>query len=98
MNVLCLAPFARAAVALAVMLTLIHPPLAGAPASPTATVSGRVLNGATGLYLANAEVRIVGTERVAYTDSSGAFELAGLAPGPTQLMVTYPGLDPPYAS
>lgn len=57
------------------------------------TVVGRVLNKATGTFLAGAEIRAAGTGQVVYSDSTGYFELNGLAAGVVRLQVAYAGLD-----
>ncbi len=66
---------------------------AHAAAGGTGTITGRVLNRATGAYLSGAEVRLP-DNRVAYTDSTGSFVLDGVAVGDASVSVTYPGLDP----
>jgi hypothetical protein len=70
-----------------------------APAGPAAdvagsgTITGRVLNQATGQYLEGAQVQAAGSGRSVLTSRLGYFELSGLPPGPQQLTVTYAGLD-----
>lgn len=58
------------------------------------SVSGRVANAGTGAYLRNAEVRIVGTDRVTTTADNGQYTFSGLPAGAVSIAVTYPGLDP----
>ncbi len=65
----------------------------GAAAQPTATISGRVQNGATGRYLNNARVSVPGTNLVALTDQTGAYRLINVVPGPVALEVFFTGLD-----
>ncbi len=70
----------------------------GAIAQALGGIDGLVLNRATGAYLANAEVRLVGADRVAYTNTIGAFEFSQVPAGAAKLLVTYPGLDPTEAN
>jgi iron complex outermembrane receptor protein len=60
----------------------------------TGTVSGQVMNLATGQYLPNAEVRIVGTDRVAITGAGGRYSFSGVPAGEIRVAVVYTGLDP----
>lgn len=46
---------------------------APAAGSAAATVTGRVLNAATGMYLKNAEVRIAGSDDIIYTGDDGSY-------------------------
>ncbi len=64
-----------------------------ATASATGSVSGRVQNVATGQYLNNARVMVRGTDRVAFTDETGTYRLAGVPAGAVVLEVSYTGLD-----
>lgn len=57
------------------------------------TIEGRVLNPVTGDYLLNARVSVQGTDRVALTDSTGAYQLDNLPAGQIALRVIHPGLD-----
>lgn len=57
------------------------------------SISGRVANAGTGAYLRNAEVRIVGTDRVTTTADNGQYTFAGVPAGSVTISVTYPGLD-----
>lgn len=57
------------------------------------TVSGRVANTATGAYLENAEVRIVGTDTTTTTLAGGRYVLTGVPAGEVSLTASYPGLD-----
>jgi len=67
-------------------------PVAGAVAA-TGAISGRVLNVATGQYLANAQVKIKETNQTANTDKFGGYVIAGVPEGPVTLEVFYTGLD-----
>lgn len=55
-------------------------PVAGAGAA-TGVISGRVLNVATGQYLANAQVKIKETNQTANTDKFGGYVIAGVPGG-----------------
>src|SRR5690606_30012911 len=57
------------------------PPATSAEGS-TGAVSGRVKNAVTGLYLSNARIAVQGTDQIAFTDDSGAYNLVGLKSGP----------------
>jgi TonB-dependent receptor len=56
-------------------------------------IRGRVLNIATGQYLHNAEVRVDGTEIVAYTDDDGSFRITDVPAGEASIVVRYAGLQ-----
>jgi TonB-dependent receptor len=58
------------------------------------SITGSVSNAGTGAYLANAEIRISGTEQVAVSVDGGKFIFTDLAPGEYTLTATYTGLDP----
>ena len=57
------------------------------------TVTGQVVNQATGNSLANAVVTLAGTANSVLTDRDGRFVLLRVPAGPQALTVTYPGLD-----
>ncbi|MGC4073268.1 MAG: TonB-dependent receptor, partial [Nibricoccus sp.] len=59
----------------------------------TGVVTGRVQNSASGKYLNNARVEVVGTQIQEFTDDSGEFQLNGVPAGPQTLKVFYTGLD-----
>lgn len=61
------------------------------PDSGTGTVAGVVLNPSTGAYVANAEVRVEGTNLLAVTDRQGAFRLDTVPAGPATITVTFTG-------
>ncbi|MBL9189827.1 MAG: TonB-dependent receptor [Opitutaceae bacterium] len=65
-----------------------------AQAQDTGSVTGRVLNEATGDYLKNAIITLVGAERSTVADVGGAFTLTGLPAGVVRLRASYTGLDP----
>ena len=62
-------------------------------AQSTGSISGRILNEATGQYLRNATVSIKGTNISAVSESGGAYVLTGVPAGPVELQVSYLGLD-----
>ena len=54
-------------------------------------VRGRVFNPATGEYVRNAEVRLAGTELVAYSEEGGVYQLDHVPVGAAALQVTFSG-------
>src|SRR3954470_6437567 len=58
-----------------------------------ATITGQVSNQATQSYLEGAVVQIAGTNRVTTTDREGRYELTGVSPGISMLVVSFTGLD-----
>lgn len=67
-------------------------------AAAPGTITGRVLNEATGNYLEGASVSVEGTAHATFTSRTGDFVLSGLTPGEHVLRVTYAGLDPSTAT
>jgi TonB-dependent receptor len=61
--------------------------------SGTGTIQGRVSNPATGEYTRNAEVRVAGTNLVAYTEADGTFRIPNVPAGEVALTVTYIGYN-----
>ncbi len=59
----------------------------------TATVTGRVLNQATGDYLKNAQIQIVDSDQSALSEEGGSYTLTNVRAGDVKLSVTYTGLD-----
>jgi iron complex outermembrane recepter protein len=81
----------RACFALALALLIALP---GAFAqSNSGTITGRVLNSATGTFLRNAQVELVGTGRTTLTGPGGNFSLADVPAGEARIAVSYTGLD-----
>ena len=66
---------------------------AAQPAAQSATITGRVLNVATGLYLRNAEVRLAGTNNYVFTEDDGSYAIAVPA-GEVTLTASYSGVLP----
>ncbi|MBI4625780.1 MAG: carboxypeptidase regulatory-like domain-containing protein, partial [Verrucomicrobia bacterium] len=67
-------------------------PAAAAQTAGNGTIEGRVQNAASGNFLANARVRVVGTNAEAFTNAFGEYRLSGLPAGPATLEVFYTGL------
>jgi TonB-dependent receptor len=65
-----------------------------AQTAATGAVEGRVQSAATGNYLNNARVRVAGTNREVFTNSSGEYRLEGLPPGQATLEVFFTGMAP----
>ena len=67
---------------------------ASAATAVTGVISGRVLNAATGVYLAGASIVVDGTAGLGDVSAEGgAFRLTDVPAGQRTLIVTYPGLD-----
>lgn len=64
---------------------------AHAQSNGVGTITGHVFNPGTGEYVRNAEVRVQGTERIAYTEDGGAYRLEGIPAGTVTLQVKYTG-------
>lgn len=62
--------------------------------SGVGTVTGRVLNQATGQYLRAALVVVEGTQLSTVSEAGGDFRLLDVPAGTRKLIVTYEGLDP----
>src|SRR5512132_1988510 len=60
----------------------------------TGTIAGRVSSAATKEFVRNAEVRVDGTNLVAYTEDGGFFRLSGVPAGPASVTVNYTGTEP----
>jgi hypothetical protein len=57
-----------------------------------ASVEGRILDGADGIYLEGARVEIAGTETRTFSERGGYFRIGNLDPGSYTLRVTFAGL------
>ena len=66
---------------------------ATALARETGTITGRVQNGETGLYLNNARVSLKGTGVLTFTDQTGTYRLVGVPKGSVVVKAFYTGLD-----
>ena len=85
----------RPCLALLALVAAFLMPVAGLPAAEATSrgsVAGRVVNAATGAYLAGAEVSVDGGGSV-LTDRDGTFRLESVAPGSRRLRVFYTGLE-----
>ena len=78
---------------LAVASGLAIPASTYAQAAATGIVTGRVQNAASGKYLNNARVTVVGTQVQGFTDEYGEFQLNDVPTGSYKLKVFYTGLD-----
>ena len=72
--------------------------LAAAARAAEAVVTGSVSNAATGNLLEGARVEVPALGRLAFTDGTGRYVLAGLPAGTHALVVSYLGLDPVRAN
>lgn len=63
------------------------------PAQGVGGVRGRILNTATGEYVRNAEIRVEGTNIVAYSEDGGDFRLSNVPAGDVTIVVKYTGLE-----
>lgn len=59
--------------------------------SGTGTIQGRVQNPTTGQYTRNAEVRVSGTNLVAYSQADGSYRIPNVPAGEVSIVVTYIG-------
>jgi len=57
----------------------------------TGRVTGRIFNPATGEYMRNAEIRLEGSERIAYSEEGGSYQLDNVPAGPATLQVLFSG-------
>lgn len=63
-------------------------------AAASGTITGRVLNASTGMYLGKAQISVEGTSIVAATDDYGYFEIRDVPAGAAKLNISYTGLQP----
>jgi iron complex outermembrane receptor protein len=84
-------PFLRFGRALAALVFGLMAAVAAAQAPGTGRVSGRIFNPSTGEYVRNAEIRLQGTERVAYSEEGGAYQLDNVPAGAANLQVVFSG-------
>src|SRR3954463_8938807 len=83
---------------LTVCLACVLPLSSRAQFTATGAITGRVFNAATSQYVRNAEVRVAGTNIVAYTEDGGFYRLAGGPAGQANISVNYSGSEPVTAS
>jgi TonB-dependent receptor len=74
------------------LATVICPVMALAQAS-TGTVRGRVFNPVSKEYVRNAEVRLEGTQQVAFTEGDGSFQFLNVPAGEAKITVTFLGYN-----
>ncbi len=67
--------------------------LAPAQSAGTGKITGRIFNPATQQYVRNAEIRVDGTDSVAYSGDDGSYVLTNVAGNEAGLTVTYTGYD-----
>ena len=79
--------------ALCAALVLFATPAVQAQAT-TGIITGRVLNQATGQYLRNATVSVVGTNLTTVAEAGGVYTLTGVPSGQARVLVSFAGLDP----
>jgi iron complex outermembrane recepter protein len=84
----------RIGAAASLLLLASHALTHASAAEPRSTITGTVLHAARGEYLANAEVRITGTDLAAITERDGSYRLVNVPPGTHTLAVTYTGTRP----
>lgn len=76
---------------LALALGLLLPP-ALAQTVETGTIEGRVQNAQSGAYLNKAQISVLGSNKQAYTNSAGEYQLTGVPAGEAVLDVFYTGM------
>ena len=75
------------------LILCLLPALAPAQPAGTGTIQGRVYNPATKQYVSNAEVRLAGTNQIAFTENDGSFRFLGVAAGEASITVAYTGYE-----
>jgi len=76
---------------------LLLPALAAAQAA-VGTITGRILNPATGEYVRNAQIRVEGTNLLVVSENGGFYSLPGVPVGTVRLSVTFTGYRTETAS
>ncbi len=66
--------------------------------SGSGTITGRILNEATGQYLRSAVVTVVGTNISTVAEAGGVYTLSGVPAGEAKILVSFLGLDPAEAT
>jgi TonB-dependent SusC/RagA subfamily outer membrane receptor len=82
-------PADKAAVAVAV-----GTPSAAPVAATTRTVKGKVVDPTSGAPIAGAQIQVVGTDKVVFSENDGSFVVDGAAAGAIKLDVTAPEYEP----
>ena len=70
---------------------LLLQPAIHAQSPATGTIKGRVYNPGTREYVRNAEVRLVGSNQIDYSESDGSFEFNNVPAGPASIAVNFSG-------
>jgi iron complex outermembrane receptor protein len=81
----------------ALACVLLFPFLATAQVAGTGTITGRILNPATGEFVRNAQVRVEGTAAATVSEDGGNYRLAGVPAGDATVVVTFTGYRPATA-
>jgi iron complex outermembrane receptor protein len=68
-------------------------PIPARAADRPGAIQGRVQNSASGDYLNNARVQLLGTNQVVFSDETGSFRVADFGAGDVKLRVSYTGMD-----
>lgn len=77
---------------LGALLTLVLTPTApGQTPAPTGSLSGTVVNAATGNFISGADISLAGVERSERTNSQGRFTFGGLPVGAYRVLVDFAG-------
>ena len=87
----------RLSIALCPVLLFLGPPARGQNGA-TGTITGRILNPATGEYVRNAEVKIDASGQAAVSESGGRYRLPDVAAGTITVRVTFLGSTPATAT
>src|SRR5688500_7036872 len=90
--------FRRVARLMTLGLLFVALPLSAFAQAATGTITGRILNEATGQYLRSATVTVVGTNISTVAEAGGVYTLNGVPAGPARLSIAYAGLDPAEVS
>ena len=75
----------------ALLCALLLPVLAAAQTLGTGTISGRIVNPATGAFVRNAQVRVEGTAVGTVSEDGGVYRLVGVPAGEATVVVTFTG-------
>ena len=94
----CVPPLSSLADCLRVAFLCALLPALAAAQSAVGTVTGRILNPATGEYVRNAQIRVEGTNLLAVSENGGLYSLPGLPVGTARPSVIYTGYRTETAS
>ncbi len=79
--------------AFAATSVIFSPSALHAQSAATGTIQGRVYNPASKEYVRDAEIRLEGTNQVAYTENDGSFHFRNVPAGPAAITITYTGYN-----